>query len=79
MKENKLNKLRCRTEHISYKHSILFPPFAECTYFCTSDYAPVCGSDGNTHSNMCEMGRAACEQDIEITLAYLGECGPGMK
>ena len=39
----------------------------------------MCGSDGNTHSNECEMGRTACEQDIEITVAYPGECGPGMK
>ncbi|XP_072050388.1 uncharacterized protein [Amphiura filiformis] len=48
----------------------------KCTYFCDQDYTPVCGSDGTTHSNECEMGRAACEQDVEITLAYYGECLP---
>merc|ERR1711971_1404820 len=46
----------------------------KCTYFCTRDYRPVCGSDGTTHSNECEMGRRACEQDIEITVFAQGEC-----
>ena len=49
-------------------------PYLECTYFCTSEYSPVCGSDGATYSNECQMDRAACAKDIEITVARQGLC-----
>ncbi|XP_072050232.1 uncharacterized protein [Amphiura filiformis] len=51
------------------------PPIdVDCLFACPRIYRPVCGSDGNTHSNECEMGRVACEGNIEITAVYDGTC-----
>jgi hypothetical protein len=35
---------------------------------CTEDYKPVCGEDGNTHSNACKADLA------NVAIAYEGEC-----
>ncbi|KAJ8036311.1 Serine protease inhibitor dipetalogastin [Holothuria leucospilota] len=43
--------------------------------FCTTEYDPVCGSDGQTYSNMCQFENAVCENP-ELVLANHGECEP---
>ena len=46
-----------------------------CMFSCTSDYRPVCGSDGNTYGNKCKLRRHACNtNDIDLVVAYDGEC-----
>ncbi len=35
---------------------------------CTAIYQPVCGQDGQTYGNMCDM------QCVHVKLAHLGEC-----
>ncbi|KAF4521049.1 hypothetical protein B566_EDAN008121 [Ephemera danica] len=34
----------------------------------------VCGSDGADYRNICELRRAACNADTEITVRYQGKC-----
>jgi agrin len=39
----------------------------ECPTMCPAIYSPVCGSDGHTYSNSCQLARAACLSGRIIT------------
>lgn len=45
-----------------------------CDVACAEIYNPVCGTDGKTHSNECEMNRQACEKNSRITVKHSGKC-----
>ncbi|CAG9828275.1 unnamed protein product [Diabrotica balteata] len=37
---------------------------------------PVCGSDGVNYGNQCELQRAACSSQTNITIKFYGKCDP---
>ncbi|ROL55541.1 PI-actitoxin-Avd5a [Anabarilius grahami] len=41
---------------------------------CPMNYAPVCGSDGITYSNACELNVANMESGTEIFIVKKGRC-----
>ncbi|ETN84476.1 Kazal-type serine protease inhibitor domain protein, partial [Necator americanus] len=45
-----------------------------CPSACENIYAPVCGSDDVTYTNMCHLKSAQCRMESTIGLAYNGEC-----
>ncbi|XP_059142362.1 four-domain proteases inhibitor-like [Physella acuta] len=48
----------------------------DCRKPCPRNYSPVCGSDGKTYSNLCELLNANCDREKgrKITAVFNGEC-----
>ena len=50
----------------------------DCERICTLEYAPICDSEGTTHSNNCAFETAQCKarkQGKRLSIASQGECG----
>ncbi|XP_019637002.1 PREDICTED: four-domain proteases inhibitor-like [Branchiostoma belcheri] len=52
-----------------------------CPMICPAHYSPICGSNGLTYGNMCELNAASCVAEANnlepITVAYHGDCNGG--
>ncbi|KIH64340.1 Kazal-type serine protease inhibitor domain protein [Ancylostoma duodenale] len=74
----RFNKERCKDESLSVlfygakSGADAFP--VNCPSACDNIYAPVCGSDDITYTNLCHLKSAQCRLGATIGLAYKGEC-----
>jgi len=46
-----------------------------CQENCEPVIKPVCGSNGKTFNNLCELKKYGCELNEDITAIYFGVCG----
>jgi hypothetical protein len=45
-----------------------------CNEICLRNWAPVCGTDGTTYGNSCQLESFACTKRLNLFVAHLGEC-----
>jgi coxsackievirus/adenovirus receptor len=44
---------------------------------CKSVVDRICGTDGQTYINRCQMKRKACQSNTKVKVAYKGKCEIG--
>ena len=48
--------------------------YSACDDDCPMTWEPVCGSNGITYMNACELAAMACKADRDVTVASQGPC-----
>lgn len=70
----------CRTTFCSFGATCIVEPVSNtascrCLERCDAIFAPVCGTDGVTYANECEMRKTSCKQEKRIAVERTGNCG----
>ncbi|OXU31852.1 hypothetical protein TSAR_002403 [Trichomalopsis sarcophagae] len=47
----------------------------QCPSGCPESYSPVCGDDGITYDNDCQLRRASCQKRKDTRVKHQGACG----
>ncbi|CAE1274765.1 unnamed protein product [Acanthosepion pharaonis] len=70
---NPCRKLKCN----KFKRCNITHGVAECVCptYCEPVLRPVCGSDGITYDNECQLQKDACQNEHHVTIKQRGPCG----
>lgn len=73
--------MKCPTGQHCIEDQNLMPHCVSCFKQCPSHYSQnisakkvVCGADGNTYRNLCEIKQKSCMNGRAIPVAYRGPC-----
>ncbi|XP_072014296.1 uncharacterized protein [Amphiura filiformis] len=61
-------------DHISGRRLTSEQCGAACPSNCDTAYVPVCGSDGRTYPNLCNLRRQDCTTNVPLTVMHPGQC-----
>ena len=56
------------------KHTRRYRVNTKCPGECPYTWEPVCGTDGQTYGNLCQLDFHNCHTDSSISVAKVGEC-----
>ena len=54
--------------------TLFFDQTELCPEVCPNHYEPVCGNDGVTYPNRCQLGLEACDNNDQLRALYAGAC-----